>query len=78
MKSVINKLADWPPIYNKTARAFPQIFCTSSFKDDVATLRFTCWRIKLASLINKLDDWPPNYYKTAITFPPILLHPLIH
>ena len=28
MTLLINKLADWSPVYHKTARNFPQIFCT--------------------------------------------------
>ena len=31
--SLINKSADWPPNYHKTARIFPLIFCTFSFNE---------------------------------------------
>ena len=75
MMSLINKLGDRPPNYHKTARTFPQIFCTPSLEDDVAALRFTCWRIKLTSLINKLADWSPNYHKRARTFPHVFCTP---
>ena len=31
--SLLNKLADWPLKYHKTARTFPQIFCTPSLNE---------------------------------------------
>ena len=33
MISLIKKSTDWPANYHKTARTFPQIFCTQSFNE---------------------------------------------
>ena len=75
MMSLIKKLADWPYNYHKTARTFPQIFCTPSFQEyadskrannKVACSVHVCTGIHIYSLIKR------SFLRTVQSFLPFL------